>query len=153
MTRASGEFAVAHGAQFPAQGLPGDLHPERLKQPLRQIDETPSYDAMTTKLQTFPGVRETSRDAVQTVPARVHPSLFEPTTLILISVLCVFGAIIGMQLLVSLGITANTSLIGALAAMALARVPLAALARYRSIHAGNDRRPNNRRYAKRRSVR
>jgi len=92
---------------------------------------------MTTKLQTFPGVRETSRDAVQTVPARVHPSLFEPTTLILISVLCVFGAIIGMQLLVSLGITANTSLIGALAAMALARVPLAALARYRSIHVQN----------------
>ena len=46
MTRASGEFAVAHGAQFPAQGLPGDPHPERLKQPLRQIDKTPSYDAM-----------------------------------------------------------------------------------------------------------
>ena len=46
MTRASGEFAVAHGALFPAQGLPGDPHPERLKQPLRHIDKTPSYDAM-----------------------------------------------------------------------------------------------------------
>ena len=69
--------------------------------------------------------------------AQAHPSLFEPTTLILITVLCIFGAIIGMQLLVSLGITANTSLIGALAAMALARVPLAALARYRSIHVQN----------------
>jgi hypothetical protein len=67
------------------------------------------------------------------VPRR-HPSLFEPATLLLIAVLCVFGAIIGMQLLVSLGITANTSLIGALAAMALARVPLAIFARYRSIH-------------------
>lgn len=66
-----------------------------------------------------------------------HPSLFEPATLLLIAVLCVFGAIIGMQLLVSLGITANTSLIGALAAIALARVPLAIFARYRSIHVQN----------------
>ena len=66
-----------------------------------------------------------------------HPSLFEPATLLLIAVLCVFGAIIGMQLLVSLGITANTSLIGALAAMALARVPLAIFTRYRSIHVQN----------------
>jgi uncharacterized oligopeptide transporter (OPT) family protein len=63
--------------------------------------------------------------------------LFEPATLLLIAVLCVFGAVIGMQLLVSLGITANTSLIGALAAMALARVPLAAFMRYRSIHVQN----------------
>lgn len=70
------------------------------------------------------------------VPQR-HPSLFEPATLLLIAILCVFGAIIGMQLLVSLGITANTSLIGALAAMALARVPLAIFARYRSIHVQN----------------
>lgn len=70
------------------------------------------------------------------VPQR-HPSLFEPATLALIAILCVFGAIIGMQLLVSLGITANTSLIGALAAMALARVPLAMFARYRSIHVQN----------------
>lgn len=70
------------------------------------------------------------------VPQR-HPSLFEPATLLLIAILCVFGAIIGMQLLVSLGITANTSLIGALAAMALARVPLAAFMRYRSIHVQN----------------
>lgn len=70
------------------------------------------------------------------VPQR-HPSLFEPATLALIAILCVFGAIIGMQLLVSLGITANTSLIGALAAMALARVPLAIFARYRSIHVQN----------------
>lgn len=70
------------------------------------------------------------------VPQR-HPSLFEPATLLLIAILCVFGAIIGMQLLVSLGITANTSLIGALAAMALARVPLTIFARYRSIHVQN----------------
>src|SRR6476620_7589049 len=76
------------------------------------------------------------KDQPKGVPQR-HPSLFEPGTLVLIAILCVFGAIIGMQLLVSLGITANTSLIGALAAMALARVPLAAFTRYRSIHVQN----------------
>lgn len=76
------------------------------------------------------------KDHSEGVPRR-HPSLFEPGTLVLIAILCVFGAIIGMQLLVSLGITANTSLIGALAAMALARVPIAIFTRYRSIHVQN----------------
>ncbi|WP_069880331.1 OPT/YSL family transporter [Bosea sp. BIWAKO-01] len=76
------------------------------------------------------------KDQPKGVPQR-HPSLFEPGTLVLIAILCVFGAIIGMQLLVSLGITANTSLIGALAAMALARVPIAMFTRYRSIHVQN----------------
>jgi uncharacterized oligopeptide transporter (OPT) family protein len=66
-----------------------------------------------------------------------HPTSFEPLTLILITVLCVIGAIIGMQLLVTLGVTANTSIVGALIAMALARVPLRAFARYRSIHVQN----------------
>jgi uncharacterized oligopeptide transporter (OPT) family protein len=66
-----------------------------------------------------------------------HPTIFAPATLILITVLCVVGAIIGMQLLVTLGVTANTSIVGALLAMALARVPLRAFARYRSIHVQN----------------
>ncbi|KGM32772.1 membrane protein [Inquilinus limosus MP06] len=63
--------------------------------------------------------------------------MFEPATLALIILLCVFGAIIGMQILVSLGVSANTSLIGALAAMVLARIPLGLFARYRSIHVQN----------------
>ncbi len=66
-----------------------------------------------------------------------HPSIFEPTTLVLITVLCVIGAIIGMQLLVTLGVTANTSIVGAIVAMALARVPLRIFARYRSVHVQN----------------
>jgi len=70
-------------------------------------------------------------------PAKGHPTIFEPSTFLLLTVLCVFGAIIGLQLLVSLGVTPNTSLIGALAAMALARVPIAAFMRYRSIHVQN----------------
>jgi uncharacterized oligopeptide transporter (OPT) family protein len=66
-----------------------------------------------------------------------HPTIFEPATLILVTVLCVIGAIIGMQLLVTLGVTANTSIVGALIAMALARVPLRAFGRFRSIHVQN----------------
>ena len=69
--------------------------------------------------------------------ARRHPRFLDPASLLLIAPLCVVGAIIGVQLIVTLGITANTSLIGALAAMALARVPLTAMARYRSIHVQN----------------
>jgi uncharacterized oligopeptide transporter (OPT) family protein len=66
-----------------------------------------------------------------------HPRFLEPASLALIAPLCIVGAIIGVQLIVTLGITANTSLIGALTGMALARVPLAAFARYRSIHVQN----------------
>jgi uncharacterized oligopeptide transporter (OPT) family protein len=66
-----------------------------------------------------------------------HPRFLEPASLLLIAPLCVLGAIIGAQLIVTLGITANTSLIGALSAMGLARVPIAAFARYRSIHVQN----------------
>src|SRR5690242_8887978 len=50
-----------------------------------------------------------------------HPATFTPATLILIIVLSVFGAVIGVQLIVQLGVTPNTSIIGALVAMILAR--------------------------------
>ncbi|MBN9064246.1 MAG: hypothetical protein BGP06_14750 [Rhizobiales bacterium 65-9] len=73
----------------------------------------------------------------QETTAAKHPSVFEPSTFILLVLLCVFGAIIGLQLLVSLGVTPNTSLIGALAAMALARAPIAFFTRYRSLHVQN----------------
>ncbi len=68
---------------------------------------------------------------------RMHPRFIELGSLLLIAPLCVVGAIIGVQLIVTLGITANTSLIGALAGMALARIPLNAFRRYRSIHVQN----------------
>jgi uncharacterized oligopeptide transporter (OPT) family protein len=64
-----------------------------------------------------------------------HPSPFAPATLILLAVLCVIGSIIGMQLLVTLGITANTSVVGALIAMGLARLRI--FKSFRSIHVQN----------------
>ncbi len=66
-----------------------------------------------------------------------HPKLFEPATLVLVVVLSVFGAIIGLQLLTSLGVTPNTSMVGALVAIGLARIPLRLFRRYRSVHVQN----------------
>lgn len=67
----------------------------------------------------------------------LHPKALAPANLILTVVLSVFGAIVGIQMLASLGITPSTSLIGALAAMTLARVPLAVFRGFRSVHAQN----------------
>jgi uncharacterized oligopeptide transporter (OPT) family protein len=79
---------------------------------------------------------ETMGGAVAEKP-KLHPAFFSLGAVALIAPLCVVGAIIGAQLIVTLGITTNTSLIGALAAMALARAPAAAFAQYRSIHMQN----------------
>src|SRR6266699_6824319 len=70
-------------------------------------------------------------------PDQAHPSTFSPATLVLLVVLAIFGAIIGIQLILQLGVTPNTSIIGALVAMILARVPLTLFARYRSVHVQN----------------
>jgi uncharacterized oligopeptide transporter (OPT) family protein len=72
-----------------------------------------------------------------TQESELHPKLFEPTTLVLILVLSVLGAIIGLQLLTTLGVTPNTSMVGALVAIGLARIPLGLFHRYRSVHVQN----------------
>ncbi len=66
-----------------------------------------------------------------------HPAFFSFSSLILIAPLCIIGAIIGTELITTLGITTNTSLIGALAGMALARLPMAMFAHYKSTHMQN----------------
>ncbi len=70
-------------------------------------------------------------------PEPAHPRALSPVNLLLTIVLSVFGAIVGIQILASLGITPSTSLVGALAAMALARVPLTMFRGLRSVHAQN----------------
>lgn len=67
----------------------------------------------------------------------VHPTIFTIQTGLLIAVLSLVGAIVGIQLLVTLGVTPNTSIIGALVAMLIARVPLRFLATFRSVHVQN----------------
>lgn len=70
-------------------------------------------------------------------PCALHPRAFAADNLLLTIGLSVLGAIVGIQVLVTLGITPNTSLIGALVAMALARIPLRAFFGFRSIHSQN----------------
>ena len=67
----------------------------------------------------------------------VHPRALAPRNLVLTIILSIFGAIVGVQVLASVGITPSTSIIGALVAMTLARIPLVVFRGFRSVHAQN----------------
>jgi uncharacterized oligopeptide transporter (OPT) family protein len=66
-----------------------------------------------------------------------HPRAAEPATLVLTLALSVVGAIIGLQILTTIGVTPNTSIIGVLIAILLSRIPLRIFKRFRSIHRQN----------------
>lgn len=66
-----------------------------------------------------------------------HPGAFEPVTLILTIGLSVLGAIIGLHLVTTLGVSANTSVIGALVAMLVGRISILGLRSMRSVHRQN----------------
>src|SRR5699024_3754025 len=66
-----------------------------------------------------------------------HIIILNHETIIVIIILAIFGAIIGMQLITTLGISANTSVIGAIFAMVMARIPLKQLVNFKSIHTQN----------------
>jgi len=66
-----------------------------------------------------------------------HPRALEPAILALLIVASVVGAIIGLQIVTTLGITPNTSIIGVLVAILLSRAPLPIFKRFRSIHRQN----------------
>ncbi|MEU9361156.1 OPT/YSL family transporter [Streptomyces sp. NPDC048301] len=91
---------------------------------------------MSHHADTAPSDEATRAERPASLPRR-HPRALAPGNLILTVVLSLFGAVVGMQLLATLGITPSTSLVGALAAMTLARVPLVAFRGYRSVHAQN----------------
>ena len=70
--------------------------------------------------------------------ARDHmPSIKEPGLLLAVLGLSVVGAIIGLQLIVTLGISAHTAILGALVAIVFSRIPLTAMRRFRSIERQN----------------
>lgn len=79
-----------------------------------------------------------SHDAASTStePLR-HPSAFAPRTLIITVLLSVLGAFIGLHLVTTLGISANTSVIGALVAMVIGRAGIWGLHRFRDINRQN----------------
>ena len=62
-----------------------------------------------------------------------HPTVFEPLLFAASIALALVGVVIGLELLTRVGVTPNTSIIGAIVAMGLARVPLARLATFRSV--------------------
>jgi uncharacterized oligopeptide transporter (OPT) family protein len=69
---------------------------------------------------------------VPEVPEK-HPSLFEPQTLIFGALLGVLGIIIGLELLTRVGITPNTSIIAAIIAIAVSRIPMTIFRSFRSL--------------------
>ena len=66
-----------------------------------------------------------------------HPSMFEPTVFITSAIVNVLGVIIGAELITRVGVAPNTSVIGAVIAMAIGRIPLAFLSKMRSVHRQN----------------
>lgn len=67
----------------------------------------------------------------------IHPSSFEPELLIMNILLSIFGAIIGLQIITTLGVTPNTSIIGVLIALVVSRIPLHAFMKFKNIHRQN----------------
>lgn len=63
--------------------------------------------------------------------------LFDIPFILMVIVISILGAIIGMQLITTLGITPNTSIIGALMAMILSRIPMTMFYKLKSTHAQN----------------
>jgi len=70
------------------------------------------------------------------IPAK-HPRAIEANVMIFNIILSVIGAIIGLQILTTLGITPNTAIIGVLLAIAISRIPVPFLSAFRSIHRQN----------------
>ncbi|WP_443066044.1 OPT/YSL family transporter [Streptomyces sp. NBC_00569] len=70
-------------------------------------------------------------------PGSGHPRVREPVVLVVLAALSVVGALIGADLVAKLGISANTSVVGALIAMLVGRIPVAGLRKMRSVHRQN----------------
>lgn len=66
-----------------------------------------------------------------------HPRALEPGVLVMNTIMSVVGAIIGLQILTTLGVTPNTAIIGVLVAIVVSRIPGAMFKRFRSIHRQN----------------
>ncbi len=78
---------------------------------------------------------ETTRSPSTAAPS--HPSAFAPRTLVVTVLLSVLGAFIGLHLVTTLGISANTSVIGALVAMLIGRAGIWGFHRFRDTNRQN----------------
>ncbi len=73
---------------------------------------------------------------VREVPER-HPSVLEPGTLVFGILLAVLGVVIGLELLTRVGITPNSSIIAAIIAIAVSRIPLTLCRAFSSVSRQN----------------
>lgn len=64
-------------------------------------------------------------------------SVFRPALFLVIVALSFLGAVIGIQIIVTLGVSANTSVIGAVLAILLSRIPVTIFSTFRSVDAQN----------------
>lgn len=69
--------------------------------------------------------------------AAAHPRAFELGTLVVSVLLSLLGAVIGVHLITTLGISANTSVIGAVIAMLIGRFSFLGLSKFRDPHRQN----------------
>ena len=66
-------------------------------------------------------------------PERRHPSIFEPASFFFGILFAILGTIIGLELFTRLGVAPNSSIIGVIATIAISRIPLPPLARFRDL--------------------
>ncbi len=66
-----------------------------------------------------------------------HPQATEAMLMLLMLITSALGAIIGIELIVNLGISANTSIIGALIAVLVGMIPIKIFNRFKNIHRQN----------------
>lgn len=66
-----------------------------------------------------------------------HPRAFEPRTAIITLAMSVVGAVIGIHMITTLGVSPNTSVIGAVVAMLIGRIGFAGLHRMRDVNRQN----------------
>lgn len=71
------------------------------------------------------------------VQKREYVSAFEPSTLVMGLIMAILSAIICMQIIGKVGVTPNTSLIGAIVAMIVSRVPISSFQKFRSLERQN----------------
>src|SRR5690606_39816763 len=66
-----------------------------------------------------------------------HPSAFEPLVVIVTVLVSLLGAAIGIHMVTTLGVSPNTSVIGAVIAMLIGRIGFAGLHRMRDVNRQN----------------
>lgn len=76
-------------------------------------------------------------NASQTEAPPRHPRTLSPAMLVVLIPTAILGAVVGLQLITTLGIIPNTSFIGVVVATALARIPIRLMRPLKSIHAQN----------------